>query len=74
MSVIPISVSPCEPYSVESMSYVIMAFLTPLAPTIISDPLLWGSLALAVGLYICSHQLLEDAAVMTIRLVTDLWI
>ncbi|MEJ1286658.1 immunoglobulin kappa variable 3-1 [Cricetulus griseus] len=50
------------------MGHVLMVSLTPLAPSVFSPPLLYGSLSctyhLAVDFYICFHRLLDNASLI----------
>lgn len=57
--VVSASVSPYEPCSVEFMGYVLLVSWMPLVPIILPPP--GSAWCLAVGLYLCSHQLLDNA-------------
>lgn len=64
MFVALVSVRIYEPCLVVSVGHVLMVSLSTLAPTILPLPVLRGSAGstsyLALGLFICSHQLLGD--------------
>lgn len=65
------SLSLREPGLLDSVGWVLMVSLTPQAPPVLPPPLSQGSLALpTVWLWVCvcSHQLLEDASLMTLGL------
>ena len=67
--------NPYEPCLVDYVGHILMMSLTPLAPLILPPALLWGSpgstWCLAMGLCICTHQLLRDTSLMTLGLDMD---
>lgn len=76
MFVVSLYVSPYYPHLVNSVGPVLVLSMTPLAPTVLPLISLWGSpgsvYCLAVGLWICSYSLLDNASLMTNGLGTDL--